>query len=72
MEDFENKTTNQELTPPKDILLAVIITEVLCVAVILLTVVFMKYFWKDGFDEAKDFYSEHFLTETTLSEVIKE
>lgn len=70
MEDFENKTTNQEPTPPKEILLAVIITEVLCVAVILLTVAFMKYFWQEGFNEAKSFYSEHFLAETTLSEVI--
>ncbi len=72
MEDFENKTAESKPSKAKDILLAVIVTEAVCVALILLGVLLMKYFSSGGFSRLQGFYSEHFLTETSLSEVIKE
>ncbi len=72
MEDFENKTAESKPSKAKDILLAVIITEAVCVVIILLGLLFLKYFSAGSFNRLEEFYSEHFLTETSLSEVIKE
>ena len=73
MEDFEQEILEEKQnTPKKDILLAVIITEVICMAIILAVILLMKYFSANDFSSVRDFYSEHFLTETTVSDVIKE
>lgn len=72
MEEMEKEINQEENpTPKKDILLAVIITEALCIAVILAGILLMKYFSANNFNSLKDFYSEHFKTETTVSEVIR-
>ena len=73
MEDFEKENRDAENTPPKkDILLAVIITEALCIAIIFAGILLMKYFSANNFNSIKDFYSEHFKTETTVSDVIRQ
>ena len=72
MEELEKEIENIENPPPKkDILLAVIITEAVCIAIILAGILLIKYFSANNFDSVRDFYSEHFKTETTVSDVIK-
>ncbi|MBQ8202931.1 MAG: hypothetical protein IJZ75_01435 [Clostridia bacterium] len=70
MENLDNKQPAEQKTKRKDILLAVIITEMVCVALILVGVLLLKYLSAENFNEALSFYSEYFLTETTVSEVI--
>lgn len=72
MEELEKEINGGENSPQKkDILLAVIITQFICIAIILAGILLMKYFSANNFDSIKDFYSEHFKTETTVSDVIK-
>lgn len=72
MEELEKEiNTGENQNSKKDILLAVIITEVICIAIIFAGILLMKYFSANNFDSIRDFYSEHFKTETTVSDVIR-
>lgn len=72
MEELEKEiNTGENQNSKKDILLAVIITEVICIATIFAGILLMKYFSANNFDSIRDFYSEHFKTETTVSDVIR-
>ncbi len=72
MEELEKEiNTGENQNSKKDILLAVIITEVICITIIFAGILLMKYFSANNFDSIRDFYSEHFKTETTVSEVIR-
>ncbi len=47
-----------------------VIVQSVCVLIILLSVIIMKYFFKDVFAEIKDFYREEILSDTKISEVL--
>ena len=56
----------------KDSLFALFITETVFIAVILCSILIMKYFFKTPYAEIKKWYTNNFLTETSISEVIEE
>ncbi len=44
------------------------VTQLICVAVILVTILVTKYFFPDTFRRIDDFYEKYFLTETVIYE----
>lgn len=63
---------NQDNNKSKDIYSKIIITQCICVAVILLTALTTKYFFKATFEELKKWYNNNFLIDTSISEVTEE
>lgn len=49
----------------------IIITQAICVAIIILTVVVTKYFFKGCYEDIKNWYQEHVSVQTSVSEVIE-
>ena len=54
-----------------NLILKVIISEIIAIAVILLSVYVAKLFFKDTFSEIKNVYKDRFFTETTTDLVLK-
>ena len=44
------------------------VTQLICVAVILVTILVTKYFFSETFERIDDFYEKYFLTETVIYE----
>lgn len=49
----------------------IIIVQAICVALIILTVVVIKYFFKDTYADIKEWYSKNICVETSVSEVLE-
>lgn len=50
----------------------IIITQAICVALILMAVLVTKYFFKDTYNELKLFYEQQICADTDINEVIGE
>lgn len=57
---------------PKGQLANIIITEAICVAVILLTVLITKYFFKSTYTKLEKIYEQQICADTDINEVIGE
>lgn len=57
------------LTPKREMVLPIIITQVVCVAVMIVTVLTVKFFFKDIFKEVKNWYADNMLIDTSISDV---
>ncbi len=59
------------MTEKKDMYINIIITEAVCVLVILLSVLCLKYFFKSDFKSFKEWYYIEITNDTKISEVIE-
>ncbi len=60
------------LTPKrKEMLFPIIITQSVCIALILLTLFAVKLFFKGTYKEAKKWYDGNFCIDTSISEVLE-
>lgn len=50
----------------------VCIVQTVCVVIILVSVLVIKYFFKDTFSQIQKFYNTHILSETKISEVLSD
>ncbi len=55
-----------------DYLYKIVVTQVICVSLILLSVLVVKYFFKSTYKELKDFYEIYICDDTNVEEVLKE
>ena len=55
-----------------DYLYKIVVTQVICVALILLSVLVVKYFFKSTYKELKEFYEIYICDDTSANEVLKE
>jgi len=55
----------------KEMLFPIIITQSVCVALILLTLFVVKLFFVDTYKEAKKWYSDNICIDTSISEVLE-
>ncbi len=51
--------------------LGIVITQVVCVSIILLSLILMKYFWHDTFDSVKKWYEINICNDTDVNEVLQ-
>lgn len=58
------------LQKPKNRLADIIITQAVCVIIILLTLTVIKYFFKSHFEEIKKWYNLHICSDTNISEIL--
>lgn len=47
-----------------------VVVQSVCILIILLSVVVMKYFFKSAYNEVEKFYREEILSDTSISEVL--
>lgn len=47
-----------------------VIVQSVCVLIILVSIITMKYFFKDTYKEIKNFYRQEILSDTKISEVL--
>lgn len=59
-----------ELTPKENMYINIIITEILCMLVILVSVLVLKYFFKGEYKEFKAWYNTEITADTKIEEVI--
>ena len=63
----------EEINPrPSSQLANIIITQAICIALILIAVLITKYFFKDTYNELKIFYEQQICADTDINEVIGE
>lgn len=63
----------EEINPkPNSQLANIIITQAICIALILIAVLITKYFFKDTYNELKIFYEQQICADTDINEVIGE
>ena len=65
---------NEEIlqTKSKEMLPYIIITQSVCVILILLTVLTVKFFFKDNYSEVKTWYNHNICVDTDINQVISE
>lgn len=65
---------NDEILTPKkrDCFASIIITQSICVVLILLTVLVVKYFFKGTYNQAKEWYSQNICVDTDIEQVISD
>ena len=68
---MENETQVIEITP-KNMYLPICITQLVCVAVILIAVVIIKFFFSNSYQSLKEWCNNNFFVHTTVSENIDE
>ncbi len=66
MTDTENKANEIK---PKNTYMQICMTQAVCIAVILIAVLIIKFFFKSGYEKAQKWYSKYILDETTVSEI---
>lgn len=62
----ENKPILNQIT---DRWFKIIVVQSICVAIILLTILFVKFFFKNTYKELKNWYQNNLCSETKISEV---
>lgn len=55
-----------------DYIYKIIVTQVICVALIMITILVAKYFFKTAYTELKDFYEIYICDDTSVEEVLRE
>ena len=55
-----------------DYIYKIVVTQVICVALIMASVLVVKYFFKSTYIELKDFYEIYICDDTSVEEVLKE
>lgn len=65
---------NDEILTPKkrDCFAYIIITQSICVVLILLTVLVVKYFFKGTYNQVKEWYSQNICVDTDIEQVISD
>lgn len=65
---------NDEILTPKkrDCFPHIIITQSICVVIILLTVLVVKYFFKGTYNQVKEWYSQNICVDTDINQVISD
>lgn len=66
METVENK-----ILKPKNYYVSIIITQSICVVLIALSVICIKYFFKGTYKQIKEFYKNEICSQTDINEVLK-
>lgn len=62
----------EKLTPNKpDYIYKIIITQVICIALILATIAVTKYIFKSTYEELKTLYETYICDDTTVSEIME-
>ncbi|MBR7133878.1 MAG: hypothetical protein IKD04_10155 [Clostridia bacterium] len=61
---------NEILSKPKNRFPDIIITQAVCVIIILLTLTVMKYFFKGHFKKIEKWYNLHICSDTNISEIL--
>lgn len=61
---------NDKTTAKKNMWLGVVITQCICVAIILISLVIMKYFFSDTFGHIKEWYKINICNDTSVNEVL--
>ena len=65
------ENTDKKIGKPKNYYVSIIITQSICVALIALSVVCIKYFFKDSYKQIKEFYKNEICSQTDIDEVLK-
>lgn len=65
---MENKSEKTE--PRKNMWIGIVITQSVFIAIILVSLVLMKYFWKDTFNSVKNWYEINICNDTDVNEVL--
>ena len=63
----ENEIT---LSKPKNRFVDIIITQAICVIIILLALIVIKYFFKDTFAKIENWYNKYICADTEISEIL--
>lgn len=58
--------------PKKDKFLNIIVTEIICVFLLILVVLVTKYFFKVEFIEFKEWYNQNFLVDIDINQVLED
>ena len=66
MSEPENEVIENK---PKNIFVHICITQTICIVVILITVLIIKYFFSGSYDKLQKWYSKNILDETNVSEI---
>lgn len=62
---------NEKILKPDNKWLNIIITQILCVSIILLSIIIMKYFFKGTFNSVKEWYEINICNDTDVNEVLR-
>lgn len=57
---------------PKNMFVPICVTQAVCVAVILIAVLIIKFFFEGSYTKLQDWCKDNFLEETTISDVFDE
>ncbi len=66
MENTENKTARA-----RNYYISIMITQFICVLILLLSVICMKYFFKGTYSRVKEFYVNELCSDTDINEVLQ-
>jgi len=58
-------------TKKREVFFPFIITQIICVVLIIITLLVTRFFFKDTFAKAKTWYKENFLIDTDIKSVIE-
>ncbi len=61
---------NEQILKPSSKWLNIIITQIVCVSIILLALLIMKYFFKPTFNSVKEWYEINICNDTDINEVL--
>ncbi|MBQ8648452.1 MAG: hypothetical protein IJ470_00085 [Clostridia bacterium] len=59
-----------EVKPMKNILMRIIITQVVCVTVLIAVIIVLKLFFGSYYDSVESWYNENIRSQTTVSEIL--
>ena len=59
-----------EVKPMKNILMRIIITQLVCVTVLIAVIIVLKLFFGSYYDSVESWYNENIRSQTTVSEIL--
>ncbi len=68
---MDNQTETIEIKP-KNMFVPICVTQAICVAVILIAVLIIKFFFESSYTKLQNWCAKNFLEETTISDVFDE
>lgn len=68
---MENQTEKVEIKP-KNMYISICITQAICIAVILIAILIIKFFFAANFQKIEKWYTKNILDETNISAVFEE
>lgn len=68
---MEEEREVYELEPTKNIFLKIIITQIVCVAILIATVLVIKIFFSGSYKRVKNWYNENICSQTTISDILE-